>query len=173
MRLTLLGPLLRGCGRCIGRRFLSVREWNRVRVQPILKRFEFTLVPVKAFREIVCGLKRNKLVVSAEVDGSGLDTLPVKLVVELNVADVTDGMEVGVASVADWVTGVEPTDHHTLGNEDGQNKIGGVMVKFWAGTFATSIYAQPPPICGCVELRAENVRHLAKLERPQARLDDI
>src|ERR1035441_9960757 len=45
---VVIGPLLRGCGRCIRRRFLRVRNWNKVRVQPILKRVEFAPVPVNA-----------------------------------------------------------------------------------------------------------------------------
>lgn len=139
-----------------------------MRVEPILKCVEFTLVPLKTPREIVCGFQRDELVVCAEVDRSVIDTLPVKLVVELNVADVTDRMQVRVALVADWVAGVQATDHHALGGEDGQNEVGGVLVKFRAGTLAVIF----PPVCSGGELRPERFRNVVKLEWEKACLDN-
>ncbi len=134
----------------------------------MFKRVEFTIVPFEAFREIVRGLERNKLVVGAEVNGGGLDALPVKLVVELNIADVSNRMEVGVALVPEWVAGVQATDHHTLRNEDGQNKVGGVLVKFRARTLAII----SPPVCSGGELRPERFRNIVKPEWEKACLDN-
>src|SRR3954462_9606820 len=48
-----------------------------------------------------------------------------------------------------------------------------MMGKSRAGMFATSIRARCPPVRGGFELRAENLRHLTKLQRPKPRLDQV
>jgi hypothetical protein len=177
-----LGPLLRGFGSRIRRKSLAVFDWNNVRVEPLFECFESALIPFQAPGEIVCGSERNELVVRPEVDDGGLDVFSVKLRVELNVANVTDCVEVGVAFIPGRVTSMHTRDHHhhtpaaigpACGSENGQNKAGGVMVELRAGTLAFSIHLKSPPVSGCVEFWAENLRNLVKLEWPKARLDDV